>query len=402
MNAADTAFILICAALVMFMTPGLALFYAGMARAKNVLGTAMHSMVLLGVATVVWVIAGYSLSFGTDVGGVIGGLDYMFLSGVGMAPGGPTENLPHLLFMIFQCMFAVITPALITGAFAERIKFGPFVLFSVLWLLFVYSPMCHWVWGGGWMGEMGALDFAGGAVVHMSSGAAALAAVLVLGKRRGYGSEAFIPHNLPMTLTGAAILWFGWFGFNAGSALAADGAAANAFVTTHVAAAAALIGWLAIEKWHHGKATTLGAASGAVAGLVAITPAAGFVTPMGALIIGFVGGVLCYGGVLVKNVFKYDDALDVVGIHGLGGTWGALATGLFATASVGGVDGLFYGNPGQLWIQFVSVVATWVYCFVVSYILFKVVDALMGLRVSPDDEIRGLDVSQHSEAGYQL
>ena len=402
MNAADTAFILICAALVMFMTPGLALFYAGMARAKNVLGTAMHSMVLLGVATVVWVIAGYSLSFGTDVGGFIGGLDYVFLSGVGMDPGGPTENLPHLLFMIFQCMFAVITPALITGAFAERIKFGPFVLFSVLWLLFVYSPMCHWVWGGGWMGEMGALDFAGGAVVHMSSGAAALAAVLVLGKRRGYGSEAFIPHNLPMTLTGAAILWFGWFGFNAGSALAADGAAANAFVTTHVAAAAALIGWLAIEKWHHGKATTLGAASGAVAGLVAITPAAGFVTPMGALIIGFVGGVLCYGGVLVKNVFKYDDALDVVGIHGLGGTWGALATGLFATASVGGVDGLFYGNPGQLWIQFVSVVATWVYCFVVSYILFKVVDALMGLRVSPDDEIRGLDVSQHSEAGYQL
>ncbi|BBD07026.1 ammonium transporter [Desulfovibrio ferrophilus] len=402
MNAADTAFILICAALVMFMTPGLALFYAGMARSKNVLGTVMHSFVLLGVASLVWVLVGYSLSFGTDIGGFIGGFDYLFLNGVGPEPGGPTENLPHLLFMIFQCMFAVITPALITGAFAERIKFGPFVAFSVLWLIFVYSPMCHWVWGGGWMGEMGALDFAGGAVVHMSSGAAALAAVLVLGKRKGYGTEPFIPHNLPMTLTGAGILWFGWFGFNAGSALAADGAAANAFVTTHVAAAAAVVSWLLVEKWHHGNATTLGAASGAVAGLVAITPAAGFVTPMGALAIGLGGGVICYGGVFLKSVFKYDDALDVVGIHGLGGTWGALATGIFAVESVGGVNGLLYGNPGQLWIQFVSVVGTWGYCFVVSYILFKVVDAVMGLRVGVEDEIGGLDVSQHSETGYQL
>ncbi len=402
MNAADTAFILICAALVMFMTPGLALFYAGMARAKNVLGTAMHSIVLLGVATIVWVVVGYSLSFGTDAGGLIGGLDYLFLAGVGMEPGGPTANLPHLAFMIFQCMFAVITPALITGAFAERIKFGPFVVFSVLWLLFVYSPMCHWVWGGGWMGAMGALDFAGGAVVHMSSGAAALAATFCLGKRKGYGSEAFIPHNLPMTLTGAAILWFGWFGFNAGSALAANGAAANAFVTTHIAAAAALIGWLLVEKWHHGKATTLGAASGAVAGLVAITPAAGFVDPMGALIIGLGGGVICYGGVMLKAKLGYDDSLDVVGIHGVGGTWGALATGLFAVESVGGVNGLLYGNPGQLWIQFVSVVATWAYCFIVSMILFKAVDATMGLRVSVEDELNGLDVSQHSEAGYQI
>jgi len=402
MNAADTAFILICSALVMFMTPGLALFYAGMARAKNVLGTAMHSFVLLGVATLVWVVVGYSLSFGTDIGGIIGGFDYLFLGGVGMEPGGPTANLPHLLFMIFQCMFAVITPALITGAFAERIKFGPFVVFSVLWLILVYSPMCHWVWGGGWMGAMGALDFAGGAVVHMSSGAAALAAVLVLGKRRGYGSEPFIPHNLPMTLTGAGILWFGWFGFNAGSALAANGAAANAFVTTHVAAAAAVASWLLVEKLHHGKATTLGAASGAVAGLVAITPAAGFVSPMGALIIGLGGGAVCYGGVLLKTKFKYDDALDVVGIHGLGGTFGALATGVFAVESVGGTNGLLYGNPGQLWIQFVSVVATWGYCFVVSLILFKVVDAMMGLRTSPEEEVSGLDVSQHSEAGYQL
>ncbi len=303
--------------------------------------------------------------------------------------------------MIFQCMFAVITPALITGAFAERIKFGPFVVFSVLWLIVVYCPMAHWVWGGGWMGAMGALDFAGGAVVHMSSGAAALAATFCLGKRKGYGRDAFIPHNLPMTLTGAGILWFGWFGFNAGSALAADGAAANAFVTTHVATAAAAIGWLIVEKWHSGKPTTLGVASGAVAGLVAITPAAGFVGPMSALAIGFGGGVICYGGVLLKGKLGYDDSLDVVGIHGIGGTWGALATGLFASESVGGVNGLFFGNPGQLWIQFVSVVATWAFCFTASFILFKVVDALMGLRVTEEDEVRGLDVSLHNETGYQ-
>jgi Amt family ammonium transporter len=362
----------------------------------------MHSFAMLGVATVVWVLIGYSLAFGTDYGGLIGGLDYIGLAGVGMEADGPVDNIPHLAFMVFQCMFAVITPALISGAFAERIKFGSFVLFSVLWVIFVYSPMAHWVWGGGWMGAMGALDFAGGAVVHMSSGAAALAAAICLGKRKGYGSEAYIPHNLPMTVLGAGILWFGWFGFNAGSALAADGAAANAFVTTHVATAAAILGWLLVEKWLRGKATTLGAASGAVAGLVAITPAAGFVNPMGALIIGFFGGALCYGGVLLKGRFGYDDALDVVGIHGIGGTWGALATGVFATEAIGGVNGLLYGNPGQLWIQFVSVVATWVFCFVASFVIFKVVQAIMGLRVEEQDEVSGLDVSQHSEAGYQL
>lgn len=401
MNAADTAFILVCSALVMFMTPGLALFYGGLARNKNVLGTIMHSFMMLAVATIVWVVLGYTLAFGPDSGGLIGGLDYLFLSGVGMEPGGPTDNLPHLAFMIFQCMFAVITPALISGAYAERIKFGPFVVFSILWLIVVYCPMAHWVWGGGWMAEMGALDFAGGAVVHMSSGAAALAAAICLGKRKGYGKDAFIPHNLPMTLTGAGILWFGWFGFNAGSALAADGAAANAFVTTHVATAAAAIGWLLVEKWHSGKPTTLGVASGALAGLVAITPAAGFVGPMSAIAIGLGGGVICYGGVLLKGRLGYDDSLDVVGIHGLGGTWGALATGLFASEAVGGVNGLFFGNPGQLWIQFVSVVATWVFCFTASFILFKVVGAVMGLRVSDEDEVRGLDVSLHNEAGYQ-
>ncbi len=404
MSAADTAFILIASALVMFMTPGLALFYAGLVRAKNVLGTVMHSFFLLGLATIVWVVVGYSLSFGTDIGGIIGGLDYLFLNGVGMEADGPVDNIPHLAFMIFQCMFAVITPALISGAYAERIKFSAFALFSGLWLVFVYSPMCHWVWGGGWMAEMGALDFAGGAVVHMSSGAAALAAAMVLGFRKGYGQQSFMPHNLPMTLTGAGILWFGWFGFNAGSALAADGLAANAFVTTHVATASAMIGWLIIEKLHAGKPTTLGAASGALAGLVAITPAAGFVTPMAALAIGLIGGFFCYGGVLLKTKLRYDDSLDVVGIHGIGGTWGALATGLFATTTVNaaGADGLFYGNPGQLWIQFISVVATWAFCFGMSWLLFKAVDIVIGLRVAPDDEAQGLDVTQHSETGYQL
>jgi Amt family ammonium transporter len=305
--------------------------------------------------------------------------------------------------MAFQMMFAVITPALITGAFAERIKFSAFFLFSVLWLTLIYCPMAHWVWGGGWMQSMGAMDFAGGAVVHMSSGAAALAATLCVGKRKGYGQEAFIPHNLPMTITGAAILWFGWFGFNAGSALAADGLASNAFVTTHVAASAAALGWILMEALHRGKPTTLGAASGAVAGLVAITPAAGFVTPMAAIVIGGLGGMVCYGGVLLKAKFGYDDALDVVGVHGVGGTWGALATGLFATKAINpaGSDGLFYGNASQLMIQGASVLATWAFCFIGSYILFKLVDAVVGLRPSVEDEQKGLDLSQHSETGYQ-
>jgi ammonium transporter, Amt family len=300
--------------------------------------------------------------------------------------------------MIFQCMFAVITPALITGAFAERIKFSGFLIFSVLWIIFVYSPMAHWVWGGGWMDELGALDFAGGAVVHMSSGAAALAACIVLGKRRGYGTQPFIPHNLPMTLIGASILWFGWFGFNAGSALAVDGIAANAFVTTQLATAIAVLAWIGMEWIHLGKPTTLGAASGAIAGLVAITPAAGFVGPMAALAIGGVAGMLCYGAVLLKHKLGYDDALDVVGIHGVGGTWGALATGIFASI---GAQGLLYGNPGQLWIQLVSVVATWAFCFTASYVIFKLIDALVGLRVADEDEIKGLDVAQHSETGYE-
>ena len=404
MNAADTAFVLISAALVMLMTPGLALFYCGMVRGKNILGTLMHSNILLGTVTILWAVVGYSLAFGGDIGGFIGNLDFLFLKGVGTAAKEGVDNIPHLAFMIFQCMFAVITPALITGAFAERIKFSGFLLFTCLWLILVYCPMAHWVWGGGWMGKMGALDFAGGAVVHMSSGASALAAALYLGRRHGYGKQAFIPHNLPLTILGAGLLWFGWFGFNAGSALAANGLAASAFVTTHLAAAAAAVGWIVVEWLHRGKPTTLGMASGAVAGLVVITPAAGFVEPMPAILMGLAGGALCYGGVLVKGIFKYDDSLDVVGIHGLGGTFGALCTGLFATKAVNelGADGLFYGNPEQLWIQFLSVVATWAFCFVMSLILFKVVDLMVGIRVSQEDENKGLDVSQHSEVGYQL
>ncbi|MFW5791586.1 MAG: ammonium transporter [Desulfohalobiaceae bacterium] len=403
MNGADTAFILVCAALVMFMTPGLALFYAGMTRSKNVLGTIMQSFILLGLVSVLWAVIGYSLAFGSNIGGLFGGLDFAFLRGVGMdTANSPADNLPHLLFMIFQCMFAVITPALITGAFAERMKFSGFLVFSALWLLLVYCPMAYWVWGGGWMGSMGALDFAGGAVVHMSSGAAALAAALVLGKRKGYGTRSFIPHNLPMTILGAGILWFGWFGFNAGSALAADGAAANAFVTTHLAAGTAALTWILAEWLHAGKPTSLGAASGCVAGLVAITPAAGFVGPMAAILIGGAGGMLCYGGIMLKNKFRYDDSLDVVGIHGVGGTLGALATGLFAREAVGGVNGLFYGNPGQLWIQFVSVVATWAFCFFASLVLLKLTDVVVGLRVSEEEEEQGLDVSMHSETGYQI
>ena len=404
MNAADTAFVLISAALVMLMTPGLALFYGGMVRGKNILGTLMHSNILLGTVSILWALVGYSLAFGGDIGGLIGNLDFMFLRGVGAAAKEGVDNIPHLAFMIFQCMFAVITPALITGAFAERIKFSGFLVFTCLWIILVYCPMAHWVWGGGWMAKMGALDFAGGAVVHMSSGASALAAALYLGRRRGYGKQAFIPHNLPLTILGAGLLWFGWFGFNAGSALAANGLAASAFVTTHLAAAAAAVSWIVVEWFHRGKPTTLGMASGAVAGLVAITPAAGYVEPMPAILMGLVAGALCYGGVLMKGVFKYDDSLDVVGIHGLGGTFGALATGLFATKTVNelGADGLFYGNPGQLWIQFVSVVATWAFCFVMALILFKVVDVMVGIRVSQEDEDKGLDVSQHSEVGYQL
>ncbi len=404
MNAGDTSFVLISAALVMLMTPGLALFYGGMVRSKNVLGTIMQSFIILAIISVEWVLWGYTMAFGPDHGGIIGGMDWFGLKGVGLTPSSDYgTTIPHLAFMVFQCMFAVITPALITGAFAERLSFSAFLLFTLLWATFVYNPLAHWVWGaGGWLAKMGAMDFAGGTVVHMSSGISALAAVLVVGRRRGYGSTPYIPHNLPMTITGAALLWFGWFGFNAGSALAANGLAASAFVATHVAAAAAALSWILAEKLHRGKPTTLGAASGAVVGLVAITPASGFVGPVSAIIIGGLAGMICYGGVLLKSKMRYDDSLDVVGVHGVGGTWGALATGLFASKAINpaGSNGLFFGNPHQLAIQFISVIATMVFAFVMTLIIIKVVDIFIGLRVSEEDEERGLDMSLHDEVGY--
>jgi Amt family ammonium transporter len=406
MNTGDTVFVLMSAALVMLMTPALALFYGGMVRNKNVLGTIMHSFTLLGIITLEWVLWGYSMSFGPDHGSVIGGLEWFGLNNVGMEPSPDYgSTVPHLAFMIFQCMFAILTPALITGAFAERLKFTAFLLFALLWATFVYNPLCHWVWGvGGWIGRMGALDFAGGTVVHISSGISALAAALIIGKRLGYGSTAYIPHNLPMTITGAALLWFGWFGFNAGSALACNGLAANAFVVTHIASAVAALSWMFFEWIHTGKPTTLGAASGAVAGLVAITPGSGFVGPISAIIIGGLGGAICYGGVLLKSRLAYDDSLDVVAIHGLGGTWGAIATGLFASTLInpGGANGLFFGNPGQLWIQLVSVISTMIFAFVMTLIILKIVDITIGLRITEEDEVRGMDVSLHNEAGYSF
>ncbi|MGD9022812.1 MAG: ammonium transporter [Deltaproteobacteria bacterium] len=405
-DTGDTAFILVCSALVMFMTPGLALFYGGMVRHKNILGTIMQSFVAIGLVTVIWVLWGYSLAFGPDVGGVVGSLAWFGLKGVSLAPSPDyATTVPHVAFMVFQAMFAVITPALITGAFAERMKFSAFLVFVLLWSTFVYSPLAHWVWGvDGWIGKLGALDFAGGTVVHISSGISALAAALLMSKRRGYGKEQFIPHNLPMTITGTAILWFGWFGFNAGSALASNGLAAGSFVATHIAASAAALTWMFAEWFHREKPTTLGAASGAVAGLVAITPAAGFVGPVSALIIGALAGVICFMGVLAKSKLGYDDSLDVVGIHGLGGTWGALATGLFASTGVNpdGANGLFFGNSGQLWVQFLSVVVTMVFAFVMSVIILKIIDWTIGLRVSDEEELRGLDITQHSETAYSL
>jgi len=403
-NQGDNAFLIVSAALVMFMTPGLALFYGGMVRSKNVLGTIMQSFFILAVVSILWAVVGYTLAFGPDVRGVIGSLDWIGLNSVGQAPfKGYAASVPHLTFMIFQAMFAVITPALITGAFAERLRFRGFLVFTVLWSLLVYSPVAHWVWGmGGWIRLLGALDFAGGTVVHINAAAAALAAVLVVGQRKDMGSASLSPHNLPMTVLGAAILWFGWFGFNAGSALTAGGLAASAFVVTHLSAAAAAVSWVAVEWAHRGKPTTLGAASGCVAGLVAITPAAGFVGPMPAIAIGLAAGAICYGAVLLKWRLGYDDSLDCVGVHGAGGVTGALLTGVFASLAVnpGGANGLLLGNPGQLGVQALAVAVTAAYSFGVSYLILRLVDATLGLRVDVEEESTGLDLTQHSESGY--
>ncbi|HUO03929.1 MAG TPA: ammonium transporter [Candidatus Binataceae bacterium] len=407
-SGADTAWVLIASALVLMMTvPGLALFYGGLVRRKNVLSVLMHSFIVAAVVTVQWVLIGYSLAFSSDHGGVIGGLQWFGLSGVSAtAPYADySATVPHQAYMIFQCMFAVITPALITGAFAERISFRGFLLFSLLWTTLIYDPLAHWVWGtGGWIHAMGALDFAGGTVVHISSGVSALAAVLIVGSRRGYPREPMPPHNLTLTLTGAGLLWVGWFGFNAGSSLAANGLAVSAFVATHLGASAAAITWMLAEWWLAGKPTVLGAASGAVAGLVAITPGSGYVGPLSALAIGGVAGVLCHFAVRMKARFGYDDALDVVGVHGVGGIWGAIATGIFASFAVNpaGAEGLLGGHPAQLAIQAVAVAASIAFAFIGSLAILKAVDATVGLRASEEGETIGLDLSEHEESAYVM
>jgi Amt family ammonium transporter len=403
-DKADTAFILASAGLVLLMTPGLALFYGGMVRGKNVLGTIMQSFFMIALISIEWVYLGYSMSFGPDVGGVIGDLSWFALNGVGNTPSPDyATTIPQTVFMIYQCMFAIITPALITGAFAERVRFVPFLVFALLWTILVYNPVCHWVWAkGGWLAQMGVLDFAGGLVVHVTCGAAALAAVLVVGPRRGYGRTSFMPHNLPMTLMGTGLLWFGWFGFNGGSALAANEVAATAFVSTHLAGMAGMFMWVLMERFVMGNATTLGAASGAIAGLATITPAAGFVGPNAAIVIGLLAGVICFLAVRLKTRLKFDDSLDVVGIHGVGGVVGTLCLGVFASTQINpaGVDGLLAGNSAQLVKQAIGVLVVGGYTLVVSWILLKVIDSAMGLRLKEEDEATGLDSVEHSETAY--
>jgi Amt family ammonium transporter len=404
MDTGNTAWVLASAALVLLMTPGLAFFYGGLARSKNVSATIMHSFITMGIVSVVWVLWGYTLAFGGDIGGVIGNLDFLGLSGVSAFESTMGLTISDQTFMIFQAMFAIITPALITGAFAERMKFSTFVIFVVLWVTIVYAPVAHWVWGGGWLGELGILDFAGGAVVHINSGVAALAAALIFGRRLGFGREPMEPHNVPFVVLGAGLLWFGWFGFNAGSALAADGTAVNAFVVTNTAAGAAAVTWM-LMSWIFGtKPSVVGAASGAVAGLVAITPAAGFVGPIPAIIIGVGAGIFCYAAVQLLTKLKVDDALAVFGVHGVGGTWGALATGLFV-----GVGFSSFGNLAgaasrgeQIINQLIGIGATCAWAFVATAIILYVLKVTMGLKVSEQEEEAGLDVSQHAEPGYRL
>ena len=408
MNSGDTAWVLMSTALVLLMTiPGLAFFYGGLVRRKNVLSILMQCFIILCVISLQWVLFGYSLAFGPDFHGIIGNLSWAGLSGVGAAPNADyAATIPHSVFMIFQMMFAVITPALIIGAYAERVKFPAFLLFTILWATFVYDPLAHWVWGtGGWLKSMGALDFAGGIVVHVSSGISALVLALMLGKRLGYNHKPIRPHNLPFTVLGGALLWFGWFGFNAGSALAADGIAANAFITTNTATAAAGLTWALIEWWHNGTPTILGTVTGAVAGLVAITPACGFVNPMNAMLIGAMVAVVCYLAVsVIKGKLGYDDSLDAFGVHGVGGTVGTIATGIFAQKAINaaGADGLLFGNAHQLLVQGLMLIVTVAFAAIMTFIIFKIVDALLGMRVEEKNEIVGLDLTQQSEAAYTV
>ncbi|KPV44289.1 ammonia channel protein [Alicyclobacillus ferrooxydans] len=401
-NAGDTAWILASSALVLIMTPGVAFFYGGLVRTKNVITTMFQVFAVILVVSIQWVFIGYSLAFGPDFHGIVGGVQWALFSGVGAAPNSYAPTLPATVFAIFQMMFAIITPALIVGGLAERVKFSAFLVFIVLWATLIYDPLAHWVWGGGWLEKIGVLDFAGGTVVHISSGIAGLVAALYLGKRAEHGTE-IKAHNVPFVVLGTALLWFGWFGFNAGSALAANGVSANAFLTTNTATAAAALGWMLVEKLRTGHVTLVGACAGAVAGLVAITPAAGFVTPGASIILGFIGGGVCYfASNLMKNKLGYDDALDAFGGHGIGGIWGAFATGLFATTVVNsaGANGLFAGNAVQLWHQIIGILATVVFSGIGSWILLKVVDLVMGLRVTREEELMGLDYTLHRESAY--
>ncbi len=405
MDTGDTAYVLLSAALVMLMIPGLAFFYSGMVRAKNVLATALQSFFALAIVSVLWVLVGFTLAFGTDINGLIGGMNFAFFNGVGQEPNPDfAATIPFLAFALFQLFFAAITPALITGAFAERMKFWAFALFTSLWLLVVYAPLAHWVWApGGWIRELGALDFAGGTVVHISAGVAALAAAIVIGKRSGLKSKVTMPHNLPFTMLGAGMLWFGWYGFNAGSALGANGLAATAAVTTTVAAGAAMLGWAFVDWIRHRRVTTLGAVSGIIAGLVAITPAAGFVSPLSAIIIGLVAGIVCAYAVGLKFKLGFDDTLDVVGVHAVGGVVGALLIGFLAEKAVNpaGADGFFHGGGlSLLGNQAVAVGAAVAFAFIASWVLLKLIDMTIGLRVSPDEEAMGLDKGIHAEDGY--
>lgn len=400
-DTGNTAWVLIASAMVFFMTPGLALFYGGMARSKNVLSTIMQSFFLIGVISVEFMLIGYTLIFGDDVHGIIGSLYKIGLMGTenSIMEG---VNIPEMVFIAFQCMFAIITPAIMSGSITGRMRFAPFVVFAIIWSILIYNPMAHWVWGGGFLANLGALDFAGGLVIHVLSGVSGLVLCLLLGRRRGYGRMPMLPHHLPMTVLGGAMLWFGWFGFNAGSALGASTLAANAVLTTQMSAAIGIVGWVLVERYHRGKPTVLGAVSGGVSGLVAITPAAGFVTPVAAIPIGFVGAICCYVAVaILKSKFGYDDSLDAFGIHGVGGMWGAIATGLFATVSVNpdGADGLFYG--GNLLIpQLISLVVAIALAIIGTTIIFKVVSLFMDMRVSISAESLGIDISEHGEGAY--
>ncbi|MBR1397213.1 MAG: ammonium transporter [Selenomonadaceae bacterium] len=402
MNTGDTAWVLVSAAMVFIMTPAVALFYGGMVRSKNVLATIMQSMFILGMVSVEFILIGYTMAFGPDLNGLIGDLSKFGLMGVGynILEGG---TIPELAFIAFQCMFAALTPALITGAFAERMKFGGFAILMLLWAIFIYNPMAHWVWGGGFLAQLGALDFAGGLVIHILSGVSGLTICILLGKRRGYGRSAIVPHNVPMTVIGGAFLWFGWFGFNAGSALGANELAANAFVVTQAAAAAGVLGWVIPEWFRNGKPTVIGAVSGCVAGLVAITPAAGYVEVLPSIAIGLIGGGICYSAVAVlKEKLGYDDSLDAFGVHGIGGIWGAVATGLWATTTINpdGANGLFYGETDLFIAQLLSIVVAIVLAVFGSIILFKVVSQFVTIRADEYEEVTGLDLVEHGERGY--